>query len=349
MTSRKEVKIFCLLLSLVLTLLIFSSAEGVWYSKASSLTFLEVLENNLEISTYVHIQRSDDNGYLFEKWNDPKTTCSAVHPKDSSNETDACLDEYGGVVVKKVGSGEDASYYIYPQHQIVVNMYPGMGGMGSGMYGGMYGIYSGMRSMGGVYGSMGGMYGSMGGVYGGMGGMYGGMSGGITPYSGLYGATGNYAAGYGGISPYGGLFGGLSGLFGLSGSLYGTHPVDPFSGIPGRLDGGNWNIAANQYNPSLGPASPGASFLPNSSQPAFSFGQQNGSFLSPMAPLLSGTLGGALPLFTGLNTSLPNVLPYAINASAEPTRNAQFFSPFRPQFPNIPNRNPSFLNRAFPW
>lgn len=339
MTSRKEVRIFCLLLSLVLIFLIFSRAEGNWYTLASNATFSEVLEDNLESSTYVQIQRADGR-YVFTKWNNPGTGYYIVHPGDSLNETDTCLDEYGCAVVKKVGSGEDASYHIYPVPQMYGGMYGGMdGGMYEGMYGGgMYG--------GGMYG--GGMYG---GIYGGMygGGMYGGMYGGIIPYSGVYGATNNYAAGYGGISPYGGLFGGLSGLFGLSGSLCGTHPVDPFSGIPGRLDGGNWNIPTNQYNPTLGPASPGISFLPNSSQPAFPFGQQNGSFLSPRAPLLSETLGGALPLFIGLNTSLSNVLTDPIDASTEPTRNAQFFSPFRPQFPNIPNRNPSFLNRPFPW
>ena len=209
MTSRKEVKMFCLLLSLILTLLIFSSAEGVWYSKASSATFLEVLENNLEISTYVHIQRSDDNGYFFTKWNDPGTTFSAVHPKDSINETDACLDTYGGVVVKKVGSGDDASYYIYPHQDI---------------YGG--GIYGGITPYSGVYGAIGNYAAGYGGIspYG------GGIYGGITPYAGVYGAIGNYAAGYGG-----GLFGGLSGLFGPSANLYGTHPVDPFLQFRGGL------------------------------------------------------------------------------------------------------------------
>ena len=344
MTSRKEVKMFCLLLSLILTLLIFSSAEGVWYSKASSVTFLEVLENNLEISTYVHIQRSDDNGYFFTKWNDPETTFSAVHPKDSINETDACLDTYGGVVVKKVGSGDDASYYIYPHQEI---------------YGG--GIYGGITPYSGVYGAIGNYAAGYGGIspYG------GGIYGGITPYGGVYGAIGNYAAGYGG-----GLFGELSGLFGSSASLYGTHPVDPFSAVPGRFDGGNWNSAANIYNPTLGLGSPGTSFLPNSSQSAFPFGLQSNLFLSPMASLLNGAQNGALPLLTGLNTAfpvlntalpalntafpalntaLPNVLPDVIDVSAEPIREAQYFTPGSPQFSNIPTVKPPFLNRPFSW
>jgi len=326
MTTRKDVKMFCLLLSLVLTLSIVSMAEGAdsdWCTDASTETFLEVLENNLDITPYVYIEESGDDGYSFwvAKENDvyllAGAICSIVLPADSLRKINACLDKNDYAIVKKVTSGETVRYHIYPRCQPVESIYLDMFGLG---YGGMSG-----------------------------GALYSGMYGGITPYSGVYGATDNYATGFGGIPPYGELFGGLSGLFGLSGGLYGTHPVDSFSGIPGRLDGGNWNITANQYNPILGLKSPGTSFLPNTSQATFLFGQPNGSFLSSMAPQLNGAPGGTLPLFSGLNTTLPNVLSDAIDASAEPTREAQFFSPFRPQFSNIPNRNHPFLNRFFPW
>ena len=73
MTSRKKVKIFCLLLSFILTLLIFGSAEGqdlVNYARPE--TFSKALETNLDTTTYVAIARSGDGGYVF--WCDPEQT-----------------------------------------------------------------------------------------------------------------------------------------------------------------------------------------------------------------------------------------------------------------------------------
>jgi len=118
MTSRKEVKVYCLLLSLVLTLLIFSIAEGqelVNYAKSE--TFSKALEANLEIATYVCIARSGDGGYIFSKCSNPGISHSVVLPEDSLDATDTCLDENGYAIVKKVTSGETVRYYIYPRCQ----------------------------------------------------------------------------------------------------------------------------------------------------------------------------------------------------------------------------------------
>ncbi|MCA9127294.1 MAG: hypothetical protein KDB22_09410 [Planctomycetales bacterium] len=74
-------------------------------------------------------------------------------------------------------ANDDAINKIYPVSDLVIQTFPGGGGMG-GMMGGMGGMGGGMGGMGGMGGGMGGM-GGMGGGMGGMGGMGGGMMGGM--------------------------------------------------------------------------------------------------------------------------------------------------------------------------
>ena len=115
MTYKKGKNLF-LLFSLILMVLLFSSAEG-FISYAPPIHFLKALERNLKIATYVYITRSGDGRYVFQKSHNPGFSYIIVRPEDGLDATNACLEEYGFAIVKKETQGDADRLYIYPRCQ----------------------------------------------------------------------------------------------------------------------------------------------------------------------------------------------------------------------------------------
>lgn len=103
-------------LSLLLSLSILSMAEADKFATfATSKSFSDVLNYDLDEASYVQIQETPSGDYLFFKCSAPVSDYFVCHPRDSLQVVNDQLDTFGYAIAKKATTSDNIiMYQIYP-------------------------------------------------------------------------------------------------------------------------------------------------------------------------------------------------------------------------------------------